>query len=74
MNAMLLFAQVFDRPREPRSEAYRQGAWAAMQRVATHDTSRPAPCPYGAGTAERDAWLAGYDEGRREARAAEVSE
>ena len=67
MNAMLLFAQTFGRPREPRSEAYRQGAWSAMQH-AVGGGKAPA-CPYAAGTAESDAWYAGRDEGRQAARA-----
>jgi len=50
----------FERPRTPRSKAYKQGAqWVLDFRIRGH---RP-PCPYEAGSAEADAFFAGRDEG-----------
>jgi len=55
-----LLREAFDAPREPRSRAYMLG---------THDLLldrfgiTPIKCPYAPGTAGRDAYFAGKDEG-----------
>lgn len=55
-----LFAQAFERPRDPRSAEYRTGVLAALQfRLAGHAITRP----YSAGTAADDAFDAGMVEG-----------
>jgi hypothetical protein len=63
---MSLAQQVFDHAfkpgREPRSEAYRAGVLACLRtRV---DGAPICACPYPAGSAERDAYYAGVEEGR----------
>jgi len=57
-----LMKLAFDRPREPRSDAYKNGVRAvlAFRANSTFDIS----APYAAGSAERDAFIAGMDEGR----------
>lgn len=55
-----LFDAAFAGAREPRSEAYRHGVLAALTfRI----ENRRLVCPYAIGTAERDAYVAGCDEG-----------
>ena len=56
-----IHAKLFDLPREPRSQAYKDGALAAIRyRVEGVEST----VPHEPGTPERDAWLAGYAEGR----------
>lgn len=50
---------------EVRSEAYQRGARAALARMLEGGLSPAVACTYAAGTPERDAWLAGWDAGRR---------
>lgn len=68
-----LLHEAFNAPRDPRSQAYMLG---------THDLLldrfgiTPIKCPYAPGTAERDAYFAGKDEGstiwmRHQAKAAQ---
>lgn len=65
-----LFAQSFERPRDPRSMEYRAGVLAALQfRLAGHAITRP----YSAGTAADDAFDAGMAEGHAIWRAAAAS-
>jgi len=56
-----IHARLFDRPREPRSQAYKDGALAAIRFYLDDEGS---PVQYEPGTPESDAWLAGYAEGR----------
>ena len=53
--------RLFDRPRDPRSPAYKAGALAAIR---LNLDGVDLGLPYAPGTAEHDAWLAGYAEGR----------
>jgi len=65
--AQQLFAQAFQRPRDPRSPEYRAGVLAALRlrlRASAH-----AVCPYGLGTAQADAWFSGTAEGHTLGRA-----
>lgn len=56
----VLIRNAFDRPRTPRSVAYKRGAqWALDFRI----LDLRAPFPYQPGTAEADAFFAGRDEG-----------
>lgn len=57
-----LMEAAFNRQREPRSAAYKNGVRAvlAFRAGSTFDIS----APYSAGSAERDAFIAGMDEGR----------
>lgn len=55
-----LLSVAFDRPRSPRSEAYKRGCRALLARKID---ATPMRCPYVAGTAESDAWYAGVAEG-----------
>ena len=57
-----LMAAAFDRPREPRSDAYKAGVRAALVRSFDCITR---PVPYNIGTAEADAFFAGETEGRQ---------
>jgi len=57
-----LMAAAFDRPREPRSAAYKAGVRAAL--VRSFDCVIR-PVPYEMGTAEADAFFAGENEGRQ---------
>lgn len=57
-----LMTVAFAAPREPRSIAYREGAQAAMLFMA--GGLLIVPDSYTAGSAERDAFIAGMDEGR----------
>ena len=56
-----LMAAAFNRPREPRSDAYKQGVRAGLTRIIKRTTQ---PLPFKAGTAESDAFFAGEDEAR----------
>lgn len=56
-----LMAAAFDRPREPRSSAYKAGVRAHLVRVIENKTIA---VPYPFGTAERDAFYAGENEGQ----------
>ena len=56
-----LMAAAFDRPREPRSDAYKAGVRAKLSHA--FDNVKTA-IPYDLGTAEADAFFAGEDEGR----------
>lgn len=56
-----LMAAAFNRPRDPRSDAYKQGVRAALTRYVERATP---PVPFDAGTAEADAFFAGEEEGR----------
>ena len=56
-----LMKSAFDRPRDPRSEAYKTGAKALLMRRAT---GQPLYLPYSPGSTEFDAYQAGMDEGR----------
>ena len=62
-----LFHAAFDMPREPHSAEYRAGARAAMLDRANSASANRSPIrqypPYPMGTAQADAWLAGYHEG-----------
>lgn len=50
-----------NRPRDPRSDAYKRGVHAALTRYVELVTP---PLPFDAGTAEADAFFAGEEEGR----------
>ena len=65
ISAADLFAAAFHRHREPRSEAYRAGALAAM-RFRLGEIEHVA-CPYAPGSAESDAFYAGVVEGHSRA-------
>ena len=59
--AQEIYAEAFAKPRDPRSDAYRWGVFAALRhRLEEIDYL---VCPFGVGTAESDAWLAGTEEG-----------
>lgn len=62
-----LFAQV----RTPRSTAYRLGSLDALRH---HLGENKHPCPYTAGTADFDAYWAGWLEGRKAADQAATTE
>lgn len=55
-----LMIATFDKPRDPRSAAYKAGARALFARF-LHGTA--IRCAYPAGSAENDAFYAGIDEG-----------
>lgn len=57
-----LFEKAFDQPRDPRSQAYKDGVWGGL--VYRLDGWRPS-IPYAPGTAELDAYYAGNQEGLR---------
>lgn len=46
--------------RDPRSPAYKDG----LRRALMHANGDNTTCPYKKGTAERDAWYAGWQEGQ----------
>jgi len=56
-----LMKAAFDRPRDPRSDAYKLGV---RELLANRVLGAPFRCPYKQGTAEADAFYAGSDEGR----------
>ena len=63
LTAQTVFDRAFQPGREPRCQAYKQGVMhclkARIDGVGYRDK-----CPYGAGTAEAEAWHAGIAEGR----------
>lgn len=59
--AAQLYRETFARPRDPRSAAYKLGAKHAMDK---HIAGLARETPFAAGTAQRDAYLAGWAEGR----------
>lgn len=61
LTADSLMAAAFDRPREPRSAAYKAGVRAKLSHVFDNVTTA---MPYAPGTAEADAFFAGEEEGR----------
>ena len=59
-----LFNAAFKKPREPRSDEYREGVRSALRdRASQNPPYSYRECPYRLGTAQADAWLAGYHEG-----------
>lgn len=52
---------------EVRSEEYREGVFAALFNLEHLDSVAVTPqrCPYPNGSASRDAWLSGLNEGKR---------
>jgi len=56
-----LMKAAFDRPRDPRSDAYKLGV---RELLANRVLGVPFRCPYKLGTAEADAFFSGSDEGR----------
>lgn len=56
-----LMAAAFNRPRDPRSDAYKQGVLDGLTRILNGTVN---PMPYKSGTAESDAYFAGEDEAR----------
>lgn len=61
MKAQDIFDFVFSQPRDPRSEAYKQGVLSCLRKRIDGLPDRKNP--YILGTAEADAWWAGIDEG-----------
>lgn len=61
MTAQDVFDFAFSQPRDPRSEAYKQGVLSCLRRRI--DGLPDCKNPYSLGTAEADAWWAGIDEG-----------
>lgn len=57
-----LMTAAFDRPRDPRSDAYKLGVKEILKCRVTGVSYR---CPYKLGTAEADAFFSGGDEGNR---------
>jgi hypothetical protein len=57
----VIFDQAFRPGREPRSDAYKAGVLAALR---SRLEGIPFPAQYRAGSSDRDAYLAGADEGR----------
>lgn len=55
-----LMKVAFDRPRDPRSDAYKLGVRSLLN---SRVTKTPLARPYAAGTVEFDAFFAGVDEG-----------
>lgn len=57
-------SELFSRPRDPRSVAYKAGVRAAVK-FRLYDKARGGhiECPYKVGTAEADAFFSGVDEG-----------
>ena len=51
--------------RDPRSQAYKEGALYALQIRAGERDKGTAPTPYALGSPQADAYLAGADEGHR---------
>lgn len=58
-----LFAEAFDRPRGPRSDAYKRGVRDIL-RYLTGELPALVRPPFVEGTAENDAYIAGVSEGR----------
>lgn len=57
-----LFSRAFNTPRDPRSDAYKDGVRAALEARVWGE--RIGGCPYMLGSAEADAWFSGLDEGK----------
>lgn len=57
-----LFSEAFSSPRDKRSQEYKFGVIQALRVVLGEENSPP--MPFRMGTAEADAYFAGYDEGR----------
>lgn len=66
--AAVVFESAFFPGREPRSKAYREGVLQTLQHRL--DGTPYPPLPYRLGTAERDAYFSGMDEGHVLARTA----
>lgn len=66
--AAAIFERAFFPGREPRSKAYREGVLQTLQHRL--DGTPYPPLPYRLGTAERDAYFSGMDEGHVLARTA----
>lgn len=62
LTAQTVFDKAFEPGREPRSEAYKQGALACLR--ARIDGAPLVKNPFPAGSAESDAYYAGVAEGR----------
>jgi hypothetical protein len=60
--AKVIFDKAFERPRTPRSAAYKKGVFDALNAI-SGDAKLGDP-PYRVGTPEMDAWLSGVDEGK----------
>lgn len=69
--AQQLFDVAFGQPRDPRSTAYKAGVLAAL-RYRIHGVRMRDP--YGAGTAESDAWYSGAAEGHALCRKRQVAQ
>lgn len=61
MKAQDIFNFAFSQPRDPRSEAYKQGVLFCLRKRI--DSMPDRKNPYRLGTAEADAWYSGVDEG-----------
>lgn len=61
LSAVDIHVQLFSQERTPRSDAYREGAMSALRH---HLECAKTRCPYTAGSAEFDAYYAGWMEGR----------
>lgn len=57
-----LMSEAFAPGRDPRSSEYKQGVRAMLERKINGTTI---PLPYDLGTAQADAYMAGWDEGAR---------
>lgn len=57
-----LFDAAFNKPRDPRSPAYKEGVLATLR---YYCNNIPVTCPYPEATAEADAFFAGRDEGNK---------
>lgn len=55
-----LMFEAFDKPRTPRSEAYKAGVRTIL---AMHIERKPVPMPYDVGTSDADAYFSGHAEG-----------
>jgi len=68
--AAQIYHAAFQKPRTPRSEPYKRGVRAALERLIDGgpEISRVRPAEYQPGTVEFDAWLAGVEEGHMRAR------
>ena len=64
--ALELFNTLFDGPRDPRSTEYQEGCLYILRREL--DGIGKKDCPYHMPSAQADAWLAGCQEGLRQAR------
>ncbi|HEY9681070.1 MAG TPA: hypothetical protein V6C86_05760 [Oculatellaceae cyanobacterium] len=62
--AKTLFNQLFDIPRDPRSDEYKRGVWSA---IAFRFLATPVVDPYEPIAAQSDAFYSGLSEGHAEA-------